>query len=66
MTLKFVLGRQKKDGTSPLYIRLKDRGKDVKIQCPGIFVDKKQWDKNFNMVKPNVPGADAINYEIKK
>lgn len=66
MTLKFVLGRQKKDGTSPLYIRLKDRGKDVKIQCPGIFVNKKQWDTNFNMVDPNVPGADAINYEIKK
>ena len=66
MTLKFFLGRVKADGTAPLRIRLKDGKKDTKITCPGIFVCPKDWDKSFNMVNPKAPGADAINYEIKK
>ena len=66
MTLKFFLGREKADGTAPLRIRLKDGNKDTKITCPGIFVRPKEWDKNFNMVNPKAPGADALNHEIKK
>ena len=66
MTLKFFLGREKADGTAPLRIRLKDGKKDTKITCPGLFVRPKDWDKSFNMVNPKTPGADAINYEIKK
>ena len=66
MTLKFFLGREKADGTAPLRIRLKDGMKDTKITCPGLFVRPKDWDKSFNMVNPKTPGADAINYEIKK
>ena len=66
MTLKFFLGREKVDGTAPLRIRLKDGNKDTKITCPGIFVRPKDWDKNFNMVNPKSPGADALNHEIKK
>ena len=49
MTLKFFLGKAKKDGTSPLRIRLKDGKKDIKLTCPGIFVKAKDWDKNFNL-----------------
>ena len=66
MTLKFFLGRVKSDGTAPLRIRLKDGNKDTKITCRGIFVRPKDWDKNFNMVNPKSPGADALNHEIKK
>ena len=66
MTLKFFLGRVKVDGTAPLRIRLKDGKRDTKITCPGIFINPKDWDKNFNMVNPKSPGADALNHEIKK
>lgn len=66
MTLKFFLGRVKSDGTAPLRIRLKDGKKDTKITCPRIFVCPKDWDKNFNMVDPKSPGAEALNHEIKK
>ena len=66
MTLKFFLGRVKSDGTAPLRIRFKDGNKDTKITCPGIFIQPKNWDKNFNMVNPKSPGADALNHEIKK
>ena len=66
MTLKFFLGRVKSDGTAPLRIRLKDGKKDTKITCPGIFVNPNDWDKNFSMVNPKSPGADALNHEIKK
>ena len=66
MTLKFFLGRVKSDGTAPLRIRLKDGKKDTKITCPGIFVRPKDWDKNFSMVNPKSPGAEALNHEIKK
>ena len=66
MTLKFFLGSVKKDGSSPLRIRLKDGINDVKITCPGIFIKPKDWDKSFNLVNPNTPGAEAINYEISK
>ena len=66
MTLKFFLGRVKTDGTAPLRIRLKDGKEDTKITCPGIFVQPKDWDKNFNMVNPKSPGADSLNHEIKK
>ena len=66
MTLKFFLGRVKSDGTAPLRIRLKDGKKDTKITCPGIFVNPKDWDKNFSMVNPKSSGADTLNHEIKK
>lgn len=66
MTLKFFLGREKADGTAPLRIRLKDGKKDTKITCQGLFIYPKDWDKNFNMVNPKSPGAEAINHEIKK
>lgn len=66
MTLKFFLGKAKKDGTSPLRIRLKDGAKDAKLTCPGIFIKAKDWDKNFCLVNPNTLGAEAINYEISK
>jgi len=66
MTLKFFLGRVKSDGTAALRIRLKDGNNDTKITCPGIFVVPQDWDKNFNLVNPNTPGAEEINNEIKK
>lgn len=48
MTLKFFLESVKKDGSSLLRIRLKDGINDVKINCPGIFIEPKDWDKSFN------------------
>lgn len=66
MTLKFFLGRVKDDGTAPLRIRLKDGDKDSKITCLGIFIKPKSWDKNFCLVNPKSPGAEAINHEINK
>ena len=66
MTLKFFLGKVKSDQTAALRIRLKDGKRDAKITCQGIFIKPKDWDANFNLVNPNIPGAEEINYEIKK
>ena len=55
MTLNFKLGRQKKDGTCPLQIRFKDKGKDSIIAVSGVFIHPKMWQKHLNRVSPKHP-----------
>lgn len=66
MTINLFLGRTKKDGTAPLRIRIKNKDKDAKITCPGIFVVPKYWDKRFSLVSPEHPASQGINSEIQK
>lgn len=64
MTLNFKLGRQKKDGTCPLQIRFKDKGRDSIISVSGVFIHKNYWLKQHNRVSSNHPIANEINEKI--
>lgn len=64
MTLNFKLGRQKKDGTCPLQIRFKDKGKDSIISVSGVFIYQKYWLKQHNRVSSHHPIANEINEKI--
>jgi hypothetical protein len=66
MTLNFKLGRQKKDGTCPLQIRFKDKGKDSIIAVSGVFIKPKMWQKHLNRVSPKHPMAQEINELLSK
>lgn len=66
MTLNFKLGRQKKDGTCPLQIRFKDKGKDSIIAVSGVFIHPKMWQKHLNRVSPKHPMSQEINELLSK
>jgi len=64
MTLKFKLGKQKKDGSCPLQIRFKDKGRDSIISVSGVFVYPKFWLKEHSRVSTNHPASNEINEKI--
>ena len=67
MTLKFFLGKPRKDNTCALRIRFKvSEIQDKKITISGIAIQPKFWDSNLNRVGPNHPAYKDINQKIDK
>lgn len=69
--INFVFKGVKKDGTSQLYVRLKDsklkrKDNDKRIKLEGLSINQKYWNKTFSQVLPEHPNSSAINDKITK
>ena len=69
--INFVFKGVKKDGTSQLYVRLKDsklkrKDNDKRIKLEGLSIIQKYWNKTFSQVLPEHPNSSAINDKITK